>query len=182
MIIDVVVGEGVFRIGFVDHRRAGLQRFLDVENRGQRFIVDADLADGLEGLAVAVGDNRQDWLALVAHFVDCECRLVVLAEIDEAEQRVEVARHVGAANQPAHPGAALGFRGVDMPDAGVRVRAAQHLQMQHALQLVVVEIGGRAGDMTEHILTLCAFADLLEIVVTLVGENVLAQFQHGAIL
>ncbi len=69
-----------------------------------------------------------------------------------------------------------------MPDAGVRVRAAQHLQMQHALQFVVVEIGGRAGDMTEHVLALCAFADLLEIVVTLVGENVFAQFQHGAIL
>jgi hypothetical protein len=36
--------------------------------------------------------------------------------------------------------------------------------------------------MTEHILTLCAFAYLLKIVVTLVGENVFAQFQHGAIL
>jgi 16S rRNA A1518/A1519 N6-dimethyltransferase RsmA/KsgA/DIM1 with predicted DNA glycosylase/AP lyase activity len=56
------------------------------------------------------------------------------------------------------------------------------LQMQHALQLVVVEIGGGAGDMTQHVLALGAFADLLEIVVTLVGENVLAQFQHGAVL
>ena len=36
--------------------------------------------------------------------------------------------------------------------------------------------------MTEHVLALRAFADLLEIVVTLVGENVLAQFQHGAVL
>src|SRR3981081_2296462 len=54
--------------------------------------------------------------------------------------------------------------------------------MQHALQFVVVEIGRRPGDMAEHVLALGALADLVEIVVTLVGENVLAQFQHGAVL
>ena len=36
--------------------------------------------------------------------------------------------------------------------------------------------------MTEHILPLGALADLFKIIVSLVGENVLAQFQHGAIL
>jgi hypothetical protein len=36
--------------------------------------------------------------------------------------------------------------------------------------------------VTEHVLALRALADLLEIVVTLVGEDVFAQFQHGAIL
>ena len=36
--------------------------------------------------------------------------------------------------------------------------------------------------MTQHVLALGALADLLQIVVTLVGENVFAQFQHGAIL
>ena len=36
--------------------------------------------------------------------------------------------------------------------------------------------------MAEHVLALGALADLLEIVVALVGENVLAQFQHGAVL
>ena len=120
VIIDVVIGERVLRIGFVDDRRAGLQRFLDVEHRGQRLVVDADLCQGLEGLAVAVGDDRHDRLALVAHLVDRERRLVVLAEIDQAEQRVEVARHVGAANDPAHPGRALGLGRVDAADARVR--------------------------------------------------------------
>ena len=182
MIVDVVIGERVLRIGFVDDRRAGLQRLLDVEHRGQRLVVDADLCEGLEGLALAVGDDGDDRLALVAHLVDRERRLVVLAEIDQAEQRVEIARHVGAADDPAYPGGALGLDGVDAADARVRVRAAQHLQMQHALQLVIVEIGRGAGDMTEHVLALGALADLLEIVVALVGENVLAQFQHGAVL
>src|SRR5258708_7705141 len=35
--------------------------------------------------------------------------------------------------------------------------------MQHALQLVVVEIGGAAGDVTEHVLTLGALDNLKEI-------------------
>ena len=58
----------------------------------------------LEGLAMAVGDDRDDRLALVAHLVDCKCRLVVLAEIDQAEQRVQIARHVRAANDSANAG------------------------------------------------------------------------------
>ena len=133
MIIDIVIGEGVLRIGFVDDRCAGLQRVLDVEHRGQRLIVDADPCEGLEGLAVAVGDNSHDRFALVAHLVDRERGLVVLAEIDEAQQCVEVARHVSAANDAANPRAALGLAGVDAADPRVRVRTAQHLQMQHAL-------------------------------------------------
>ena len=104
MIIDVVIGEGVLRIGLVDDRRARLHRLLDVEDRRQRLIVDADLRHRLERLALAVGDDRDDRLALVAHLVDRERRLVVLAEIDQAEQGVEIARNVGAANDPAHAG------------------------------------------------------------------------------
>jgi hypothetical protein len=174
------IGERVLRIGFVDDRRAGLQCFLHVEHRGQRLIVDAQLCDGLGGLALAVGDNGHHRLALVAHLVDRERRLVVLAEIDQAEQGIEVTRHVGAADDAADSGVTLGLDGVDAAYAGVRMRAAQDLQMQHALQFVVVEIGRGAGDMTEHVLALGALADLLEIVVTLVGEYVLAQFQHSS--
>ena len=61
----------------------------------------------------------------------------------------------------------------------MRMFAAQHLEMEHALQLVVVEVGRSAGDMPKHVLTLRAFSDFLEIVVAFVRENVLAQFQHG---
>ena len=168
------------RIGLVDDRRAGLHRLLDVEHRRQRFVVDADLRQRLEGFALAVGDDGDDRLALVANLVDRERRLVILAEIDQAEQRVEIARHVGAADDPPHAGLALRFGEVDAADARMGVRAAQHLEMQHALQLVVVEIGRGRGDMAEHVLALRRLADLLEIVVALVGENVLAEFKHGS--
>ena len=36
--------------------------------------------------------------------------------------------------------------------------------------------------MAEHVLPLGALADFLEVVITLVGKNVLAQFQHGKFL
>ena len=36
--------------------------------------------------------------------------------------------------------------------------------------------------MAEHVLPLRRLADLLQIIVALVGENVLAQFQHGVVL
>ena len=175
-----MVGERVLRIDLVDDRRAGLQRLLDVEHGGKRLVVDTHLGHGLEGLALAVGDDGDDRLALVADLVDGQRRLVVQAEIDEAEQGVQIARHVGAADDPAHTRRALGLAGIDAADAGMGVRAAQHLQVQHALHLVVVEIGGRAGDVPQHVLALRALADLVQVVVALVGEDVLAQFQHGA--
>ena len=36
--------------------------------------------------------------------------------------------------------------------------------------------------MAEHVLALCALADFLEVIVALVGEDVLAQFQHRSFL
>ncbi len=90
VIVDVVIDEGVLGIGLVDHGRAGLQRLLDVEHRRQRLVVDPHLRDRLIGLARAVGDDGDDRLALVADLVDRQRRLVVLAEVDQAEQRVQI--------------------------------------------------------------------------------------------
>ena len=79
-----------------------LQRLLDIEHRRQRLVVDADLRQRLVGFARAVGDDGDDRLALVAHLVDRERRLVVDAEVDERQQRVQIARHVLAADDAAH--------------------------------------------------------------------------------
>ena len=59
------------------------------------------------------------------------------------------------------------------------MRRAQDLEVQQALHLVVVEILGGTGDMAKHVLALRAFSDLPEIVVALVGEELLAEFEHG---
>jgi len=55
---------------------------------------------------------------------------------------------------------------------------AQVLEVQHALQLVVIEVGRLRGDVAEHVLALGRLADLPQVVVPLVGENVLAQLEH----
>ena len=110
MVVLAVILEGVLRIDLVHHRRAGLERLLDVEHRRQRIVVDPDLADGLVGFALAVGDHRDDRLAPVADLVDRQRRLVVLAELEQAEQRIEVHRDVGAADDAAHARRALGGR------------------------------------------------------------------------
>jgi hypothetical protein len=182
VVVFVVKSETVLGIGLVDDDRAGLQRLLDIEHATQRLVIDANPAERLERLALAVGHHGHDRLTLVAHLVDRERWFVVDAEIDQAEQRVEVARHIGAAKDAAHAGHLLGFGEIDAANPRVAVRAAQHLEIQHALKLVIVEIGRGRGDVPEHVLALRALADFLEIVVALVGEDILAKFEHGKTL
>ena len=179
MIVFVVVGEGVFGIGLVDDRRAWLQGFLDIEHRGQRFVIDAYPRHCFISFARAVCDHGNDRLAFVTHLVNGKRGLVVNAEVDEAEQGVEIARHIGAADDPADARRAFRVRRIDAAQPRMRMRAADDLQMQHALQLVIVEIGRGARDVSEHVLPLRSLADFLQVVVALVGEDVLAQFQHG---
>ena len=50
--------------------------------------------------------------------------------------------------------------------------------MQQAFERMVVVIGRPARDMADHVLPLRRLANLLEIVIALVGENVFAQFKH----
>ena len=182
VIVFVVVLERVLRIGAVDRHRAGLERFLDVEHRRQRLVGDANLRQRFERRPLAGGDDGEHRLALVAHDVGRERRLVVLAELDEAQKRVEIDRHIGRANDPLDPRRARRDGIVDRADARVGVRAAQHLQMQEIAEAVVVVIGRGAGDVPEHVLALCRLADFLEIVVAFVGEDVFAQFEHGLVL
>ena len=64
----------------------------------------------------------------------------------------------------------------------MRVRAAQDFQMQQIAEAMIVVIGRRTGDVPEHVLPLRRLADLVQIVVAFVGEDVLAKFQHGVVL
>ena len=84
MIVLAVIFEGVSRIGRIDRDRSRLQRFFDVEHRGQRVIGDAHQRQRLERRTLAGRDDSEDRLALVAHDIGGERRLVVLAELDEA--------------------------------------------------------------------------------------------------
>jgi hypothetical protein len=91
------------------------------------IIGDAHQRHCFEGCPFARCDDGQNRLALVAHDVGCERRLVVLAELDEAQERIEIDRHVGATNDAFDARRARCRRIVDRADARMRVRAAKNL-------------------------------------------------------
>jgi len=62
------------------------------------------------------------------------------------------------------------------------MRAAHAADMQEAFEQVIIEIGRAARDVTENILSAGRLADLVEIVVTLVGEELLAELNHAGLL
>ncbi len=108
-----------------------------------------------------------------------ERRLVVLAEVQKAQQRVEVDRHVGRPDHALDARRPLGRRGIDPADARVVVRAAQHLEVQKALEGVVVEVARAARDVAEDVLAPGRLADLVQVVVALVGEDFFAELEHA---
>ena len=62
------------------------------------------------------------------------------------------------------------------------MRAADDLQVEQSLEGVVVEERRTPGDMAGHVLPLQALADDVEIVVALVGEDVLADSSIAGLL
>ena len=71
VIVLVVILEGVGRVGLVDDRRAGLDRLLDVEHvRAAGRSRRGPCASASQRLRLALGDDGDDRLALVAHLVD----------------------------------------------------------------------------------------------------------------
>ena len=60
------------------------------------------------------------------------------------------------------------------------MRAAQNLQVQKIRKPVIVVIGRRAGDVAEDILALRRLANLDEVIVAFVGEDILAELEHGS--
>ena len=174
----LVILEVIVRIGFVDDGRAGLECLLDVEDSRQDFVVDPHQLAGRHRRSLALGDDRHDGLALVVHLVDRKRGLVVLAEIDQAEQRVLVHRHIGCPQDALHARCALRRADIDGADAGMVMRAAHDLQMEQAFEGVIIEVARAPRDMARHVLALNALADDVEIVVALVGEEVLPDLEH----
>ena len=174
----VVVGELVVRIGIVDHRRARPDCFLDVQHMRQDFIIDTDPGDRLKGDALAVGNHGDNRFADIPDLAFRDQRFVVDAEIEQTQQRIEIVRHVTALHDTPHAFHAFGLRGVDKTDAGVVVGTAHAFHMQQPLEQMIIKERRTPGDVTERILALGRLADLIEVVIPLVGEQILAKLNH----
>ena len=175
MIVLVVVVEGVVGVGLIDHRGVGRERLLDVENMRQHLVIDPHRSTCRACQAIAGGHDGQHRFALVGDLAGRDQRLVVTAEIQQAEKRIQVIGDIFPAHDTHHPLHALGGGCIDGADAGMVMRAPDAAHMQQPLEEVIVEIRRPAGHMAQRVLTLRRLADLVEIVVTLVGEQVFAK-------
>ena len=72
-------------------------------------------------------------------------------------------REVGRGDDGKDAGQGFGTRGIDAADAGVRMRAAQHLGVHHAGEAEVGGVDGLAGDALPGIDAGHALADDLEL-------------------
>ena len=61
------------------------------------------------------------------------------------------------------------------------MRAAHNLEVEQSLEGVIVEETRTPGDMAGHILALNALADDVEIVIALIGEQILPHIEHRAL-
>ena len=120
----------------------------------EHLVVDLDLRRGVARRLRVVGGDDRHRLALVAHLVEGQHRLVGdLEPVDLA------ARHVLVGEDGVH--AADGERGgeVDLADAGARVRAAQGRAPQHSVGPQVRRVGEVALDLGDAVRAAQALAD-----------------------
>ena len=156
-------GDEPFRL-VVDDRGALLHRVARVENRGERLVVDLDEPER------RLRDRRRlrrDHGDLVADEADLavEDELVVGGRLRAPLPRLgdDDARDVLPGEDRLHPGEAARPRGVDGPDAGVRMRAPQHLGREHPGQVVVVREEGPPGDEPDAVHAAAVLVDLVEV-------------------
>ncbi len=109
---------------FVNQRRGRLQCFDRIVDEGQFLIFDIDQADRLVGNRFVIRRDSRDRIAARAHFVIGQHRLVFHACTNENILNVGTGEHGMNTRQ------CFSFRCVDVDNARVRHRSAQHLSPQ----------------------------------------------------
>ena len=141
-----VADEGVLA-PVVDHRRAGPHRLLGVEDGRQDLVLDRDLAAPFLGGGLGLGHHGGHPLPDEADDVVEHVGVVGIdAEVLVDGGGVELARHVLPGEDRMHARHLERGALVDRDDAGVGVRRAEHLQVQHPLHRGVEGVAGLAGD------------------------------------
>ncbi len=137
---------------------------LEVERRGQLFVVDVHQLGGVLGLRGGPGHDHGHHLAGERHPVDCYRRPVRCLLVGRDRPRGGYAAllvgDVGPGDHRDDVGSRLRRGGVDARDAGVRERAAHHGEVQHAGRLQVVGPPGPARDQSLVLLAAPVPADL----------------------
>ena len=170
LVVVALVVVPVPSVVLVHERRARLEGLLDIEDRGQRLVVDADGLACSGRRRLALRDHRRHRLAPVADLVEGERRLVVGTEPQENEQGMDLLRHVLGSEDAHHARHPCRRAGIHRADARVVVGAAHELHVQHAGHGVVFVESAAPGDMSLRVLALGRPADLVQILVAFARE------------
>ena len=155
-----VLGDVVALLALVDRRLVALQGLLGVEVGVQDLVLHVDQAEGAAGGVLVDGRDGGDLVPDEADLVDGERRLVGRPR-DHAVARGQVR----SGDHRMDPREVLRALRVDRDDARVGVGAAQRLRVQHARQLDVVGVDGRAGRLRVAVDLAVRLADDLELAV-----------------
>ena len=120
------------------HRGVGVHRLERIDHHRQRFIFDHDLVDAVIGGIAVGGDHEGDFLILEQHLAVGQHHLHVAGQCRHPGEVDGLQRLGGDHRQHARHLQRL-FR-VDRFDAGMGVRRADEVAVQHARQLDVVDI------------------------------------------
>ena len=126
----------------VDERAIGGDRLVRIEVGGQLLVLDVDQREGRVGGVLVDRRDRGHPVAHVADLVDAQ-RILVRRPGDDAVG----GGHVPARHHSVHAFERLGPGGIDGDDAGVGVRAAQDLAVQHSGEADVVGVAGATGTL-----------------------------------
>ena len=177
---DVGVGERLLDVPAAAHRplvglvRAErrvdedlvLQRLLDVDDDGQRLVLDLDVGGGVDDDVLVVADDERDGVADVADAVAGDRPALRGLDLDAGRrpghrQRREQVAHVVAGVDGLDAGARERGRRVDRDDVRVRLARAHDGGVQHAGQGEIVDERRAARDQARVLLAAQRLADVL---------------------
>src|SRR5206468_1509749 len=143
----------------VQHRRIGLERFLRIDDGGQRFILDVDqLRRVLGQVSIARHDDRHR-LADEPHLVGGRA-VIVHGRRDADRERLRLPRDIVAGDHADHALGRARLRHVVPEDARVRVaRAHDRRVVDVADRRMIVDVRSASGEETEILDALDRLAD-----------------------
>jgi hypothetical protein len=153
-----VLADVALLAALVDRRVVAREALARVVVGVQQLVLDADQLERRVGRVLVERRDRGDGIADEAHLVDRE-RVLVLRPGDHAV----LDRQVAPADHRVHARQRQRSRGVDAPDPGVRVRAAQRLRVQHARQGDVVGVDGGTRGLVQRVDLAVRLADDVEL-------------------
>ena len=147
MDIDIdIVAEGDALL-FMQDRRARLHGEFRVEYRGEKLVLDLEQPAGFFRRALGLRHDRGHPLTDEAHDIVEHVGVVGIDQMILVRgRRVELARHVLPGEHGDHAGHRESLVALDRSDARMRMRRAQHLEMERAVRRNVERVARFAGD------------------------------------